>query len=74
MKNTGFRNILLGNVTKYTNVKQTHELKLMVSTQMCVLMHTKSLQSCPTLCDPMNCSPPVFSVHGILYPRIASNS
>ena len=28
MKNIGFRNILLGNVTKYTNVKQTHELKL----------------------------------------------
>ena len=26
----------------------------------------KSLQSCPTLCDPMDCSPPGFSVHGIL--------
>ena len=23
-------------------------------------------QSCPTLCDPVNCSPPGFSVHGIL--------
>ena len=23
-------------------------------------------QSCPTLCDPMNCSPPGSSVHGIL--------
>ena len=23
-------------------------------------------QSCPTLCDPMDCSPPGFSVHGIL--------
>ena len=22
-------------------------------------------QSCPTLCDPMNCSPPGSSVHGI---------
>ena len=22
-------------------------------------------QSCPTLCDPMDCSPPRFSVHGI---------
>ena len=29
----------------------------------------KSLQSCPTLCDPMNCSPPGFSVHGILQAR-----
>ena len=27
-------------------------------------------QSCPTLCDPMNCSPPGFSVHGILQARI----
>ena len=25
---------------------------------------TKSLQSCPTLCDPMDCSPPGSSVHG----------
>ena len=29
-------------------------------------MYAKSLQSCPTLCDPMDCSPPGFSVHGIL--------
>ena len=27
-------------------------------------------QSCPTLCDPMNCSPPGSSVHGILQARI----
>ena len=26
--------------------------------------------SCPALCDPMNCSPPGFSVHGILKARI----
>ena len=25
-----------------------------------------SLQSCPTLCDPMNCSLPGSSVHGVL--------
>ena len=30
---------------------------------------TKSLQSCPTLCDPMDCSLPGFSVHGILQAR-----
>ena len=30
----------------------------------------KSLQSCPTLCDPMDCSLPGFSVHGILQARI----
>ena len=27
----------------------------------------KSLQSCPALCDPMDCSPPGSSVHGILW-------
>ena len=27
-------------------------------------------QSCPTLCDPMDCSPPGPSVHGILQARI----
>ena len=27
-------------------------------------------QSCPTLCDPLDCSPPGSSVHGILQTRI----
>ena len=30
----------------------------------------KSLQSCPTLCDPMYCSPPGSSVHGIFQARV----
>ena len=29
----------------------------------------KSLQSCPTLCDLMDCSLPGFSIHGILQAR-----
>ena len=33
-------------------------------------MHAKSLQLCLTLCDPMDCSPPGSSVHGILQARI----
>ena len=32
-------------------------------------MATKSLQLCPILCDPMDCSPTGFSVHGILQAR-----
>ena len=28
------------------------------------------VQSCPTLCDPADCNPPGFSVHGILQARI----
>ena len=35
-----------------------------------VCMHGKPLQSCPTLCNPLNCSPPGSSVHGILQARI----
>ena len=27
-------------------------------------------QSCPTLCDPMDCSPPGSSIHGVLQARI----
>ena len=30
----------------------------------------KSLQSCPTLCDPIDCSPRGSSVHGILQARV----
>ena len=30
----------------------------------------KLLQSCPTLCDPMDCSPPGSSIHGIFQARV----
>ena len=33
-------------------------------------MHAKSHQSCPPLCNCMDCSPPGSSVHGILQARI----
>ena len=32
--------------------------------------HAQSLQLCPTLCDPVDCSPPGSSVRGILQARI----
>ena len=35
----------------------------------CVAAAAKSLQSCLTLCNPMDCSLPGFSVHGILQAR-----
>ena len=37
---------------------------------VCACMHAKSLQSCLTLCHPMDCSLPDPSVHGILQARI----
>ena len=36
----------------------------------CVCVCAKFLQLCPTLFDPMDCSPPGSSVHGILQARI----
>ena len=36
---------------------------------MYVKVKVKSLKSCPTLCDPVDCSLPGFSVHGILRAR-----
>ena len=40
-----------------------------VSACLCSL-HVLVAQSCPTLCDPMDCSPPGSSIHGILQARI----
>ena len=39
-------------------------------TTQCVWECVLVSQSCPTLCDPMDCSPPVSSVHGILQARV----
>ena len=50
-----------------TEEKGTH-LKHLDSPDSYVL--AKSLQSCSTLCDPMDCSPPGSSVHGISQGRI----
>ena len=35
-----------------------------------ICVHAESLQSCWTLCDPMDCSLPGSSVHGVLQARI----
>ena len=37
---------------------------------ICIYMHARSLQSCLTLCDPIDCSLPGSSVYGILQARI----
>ena len=42
-----------------------------VPSSSCILTATaKSLQSCPTLCDPKDSTPPGSSAHGILQARI----
>ena len=42
--------------------------RLGISTNGC--MPPQSLQLCPALCDPMDCSPPGSSVHGFIQSRI----
>ena len=37
---------------------------------MKVKSESEVAQSCPTLCDPMDCSLPGFSVHGIFQARV----
>ena len=41
-----------------------------VSPTIAAAAAAKSLQSCPTLCDPMDCSLPGSSVHGIFQARV----
>ena len=48
--------------------KVTHLQVLEIKTW--ISFHAQSLQSCPTLCDPMDCGPPGSSVHGILRSKI----
>ena len=48
------------------NIKTT---KIMASSPIVLLCVVLVAQSCLTLFDPMNCSPPGSSVHGILQAR-----
>jgi len=48
------------------NEKQTQKYR----TYGAAAAAAKLLQSCPTLCDPMDCSPPGPSVHGIFQARV----
>ena len=43
---------------------------IVASTFYHAFVHAKLLQSCPALCNPMDCSPPGSSVSGILQARI----
>ena len=41
----------------------------MQNVQKALCVRAELLQLCPTLCDPMECSPPGSSVHGIFQAR-----
>jgi len=51
-------------------VSRNSRLKKAVSMLGAAAAAAKSLQSCPTLCDPMDCSLPGSSVHGIFQARV----
>ena len=66
-------------ITAQANVKEisvfnvtVHPLLSEMSFPFIILMcvHDRSLQSCSILCNPLDCSPPGSSVHGILQSRI----
>ena len=51
------------NVFIVMSYKETLPLKL-------IMKRNEVTQSCPTLCNPMDCSPPGSSVHGIFQARV----
>ena len=51
-------------IALFVIVKEWKQSKLMNAAA------AKSLQSCPTLCDPVDGSPPGSCVHGILQARV----
>ena len=50
--------------------RENSKCKQAKANAQCACIHVNLLQSCPTLCDGMNCSLPSSSVHGILQARI----
>ena len=57
-------------LTRWTFVSKVMSLLFTMLSRFDMCVWAKSFQSCPTLCDPTDYSPPVFSVHGILQARI----
>ena len=62
--------VVTSHVTREAPEKQNSGSLPMLTFLWGVYMRAKSLQSCLTLCDSMDCSPPGSSVHGILQARI----
>ena len=61
----------LENPREYTNYYNWEvSMTSWLNTEITACIHAKLLQLCLTLCDPMDCSPPGSSVHGILQARI----
>ena len=55
---------------KEANLKKLHTVCVCVCVCVCMCVCVLVAQSCPTPCDPMDCNPAGFSVHGILQARV----
>ena len=64
------QNIAYDSFMKGIKKKTLNELEIFVGWISYLTDYTKSLQSCPTVCDPMDCSWSGSSVHGILQARM----
>ena len=53
-----------------TGMEQEIQYPLIFSYFMTAAAAAKLLQPCPTLCDPMDCSLPGSSIHGIFQARV----
>ena len=58
------------NISSLNSLLTGDPASTMLPTSHLPCVHAKSLQSCPTLCDLVDCSPPSSCVHGILQARI----
>ena len=47
-----------------------YAVEYLIALVMALIVHAKWLQSCQTLCNPMDSNPPGSSVHGILQARV----
>ena len=56
--------------TDFNQMKEGQGVKCCQDTKYGASLHAKSFQLCPTLRDPMDCSPADSSVYGILQARI----
>ena len=64
MRNTGLEEVQAGIKISWRNINNLRYADAAAAAS------AKSLQLCPTLSDPMDCSPPGSSVHGIFQARV----
>ena len=54
----------------YSHVQYIESYAFVYELESILVCESEVAQLCPTLCDPMDCSPPGSSIHGIFQARI----